>query len=659
MPPHPDYCSFNDASFDAPVETTVGATVAFEALGETDCDTHLWDFGDGTQSDAHSPEHVFTEPGHYLVVHRETPYSGDAASTSSQLVTVYRESIGPTSASSTLIEDGDGWIAVVPEFGVVRVSATGRQVYDGCSSPRTVARGAALIAVACEDDDALVLLDGLGEVRRIDLGRGSRPYGVAHDGEAWWVSLQGTGQMARFDDELTVYAVGPEPRGVAVGPSGRVFATRFRSLDGEGLIYEVDASSIPLAFADVVDSDNTSRGVPNLLSHLVVSPDGQTLYVPGQVSNIARGVYLDGQVLTHETSLRAVLRGVGLGDGQELRALDRQLDNHGRVGAAALSPRGDWLWVAAPDTGTVFQIDAYSGRPESSLHNVGVGLTGLAMSEDGERLAVHAWLDRTVRVYDTESQALLDELPTVDVEPLDADVLVGKRLFHDASDVRMTKDGYVSCAACHPDGRDDGLTWDFTDRGEGMRNTTSLEGRAGTAMGPLHWTANFDEVQDFEHDIRGPFAGHGFLDQADWVLTDDTLGLPKAGRSAELDGLARYLESLDATPTSPFATDAAGEVLFDALCASCHPAPLYTDSSLTAPVRHDVGTLTVASGERLGGVLDGLDTPTLLGVWATDPYLHDGSAETLEEAIAAHVRGVVRTPTSAEMDSLVGFIRSL
>src|SRR5262249_46658623 len=44
------------------------------------------------------------------------------------------------------------------------------------------------------------------------------------------------------------------------------------------------------------------------------------------------------------------------------------------------------------------------------------------------------------------------------------------------------------------------------------------------------------------------------------------------------------------------------------------------------------------SGNRLGGTLDGFDTPSLLGTWGTAPYLHDGSASALEAAIVAHSR---------------------
>ena len=205
----------------------------------------------------------------------------------------------------------------------------------------------------------------------------------------------------------------------------------------------------------------------------------------------------------------------------------------------------------------------------------------------------------------------------------------------------MTRTGYIACAHCHPSGDHDGQTWDFTDRGEGLRNTTSLLGRGTMEMGPFHWSGNFDEVQDFENDIRLHFGGSGFLTEEDWALTEDTFGESKASLSPELDALAAYLYSLDQTLDSPFPLD---EVSFsEALqsfenlgCNECHGGTVWTDSSLTTLLRHDVGTLTEASGQRLGATLDGLDSPTLLGLWSAAPYLHDGSARTLEDAIRSH-----------------------
>ncbi len=250
-------------------------------------------------------------------------------------------------------------------------------------------------------------------------------------------------------------------------------------------------------------------------------------------------------------------------------------------------------------------------------------------------------------------------------------------IFHRSADTRMAAQGYLACSSCHLDGDADGRTWDFTQRGEGLRNTIPLFGRAGAGHGPIHWSANFDEVQDFENDIRGGQGGHGFLSEDDWAATSDTLGAPKAGLSPELDALAAYLESLVDVPRSPFreadgalTPDAAlGQQLFEdpvVGCATCHPAPEYTDSAWVAPgvpLLHDVGTFGTGSGQRLGGALDGLDTPTLRGVWESAPYLHDGSAATLREVLVdrnpADAHGVTSHLTPAELDALVAFLRQL
>jgi len=178
-------------------------------------------------------------------------------------------------------------------------------------------------------------------------------------------------------------------------------------------------------------------------------------------------------------------------------------------------------------------------------------------------------------------------------------------------------------------------------------------------MGPLHWSANFDEVQDFEGELRGAFGGLGYLTDADWVVTSDPLGPAKAGRSVELDALAAYVASLDATPPSPYVAQPGDEAAFLAAgCEACHPAPLYTDSDLVGFPRHDIGTITEASGQRLGdGPLDGVDTPTLLGVWASAPYLHDGSADDLRSAVRAHA-GAEALGADA-LDAVVRYVRSL
>ncbi len=137
--------------------------------------------------------------------------------------------------------------------------------------------------------------------------------------------------------------------------------------------------------------------------------------------------------------------------------------------------------------------------------------------------------------------------------------------------------GYVACARGQPGGGHDGRTWDFTGGGEGLRNTIDLRGRAGLAEGPLHWSANFDEVQDFENDIVTHFGGTGLA--MDGEGPHPPLGAPNAGRSEALDQLAAYATILDTAPPSPAGDPDAGRrcraLFFDAAvgCATCHAPP--------------------------------------------------------------------------------------
>jgi len=43
-----------------------------------------------------------------------------------------------------------------------------------------------------------------------------------------------------------------------------------------------------------------------------------------------------------------------------------------------------------------------------------------------------------------------------------------------------------------------------------------LRGRTGTDHGNVHWTGNFDEIHDFENDIRFAFGGTGFMTDQDF-----------------------------------------------------------------------------------------------------------------------------------------------
>ena len=212
----------------------------------------------------------------------------------------------------------------------------------------------------------------------------------------------------------------------------------------------------------------------------------------------------------------------------------------------------------------------------------------------------------------------------------------GRYLFGTATDPRITKDQWMSCAVCHPDGDVDGHQWNF---GDGPLDTHTLRGSLTCV--PLHYTAHLDEIQDTYNFTRHTMAGRWFVQKHEM---NDYLGISNAGYNRDLDALAAYIESLTPKrpPTPPPevlpAIEKGRSIFFNKKvgCAICHPPSLYTDSGQKNEqgnfVRHNVGTWRKGEDEAL----QLLDTPSLLGLRQSEPYLHDGRALTLESVFTHH-----------------------
>jgi DNA-binding beta-propeller fold protein YncE len=684
----------------------VGATVSFAISGSTGGSlTYSWDFGDGTPPTAFSSSstasHAYGRPGHFAA--KVTARNGAGQATSSYVQAVHHAlTARKPSGSGTLALDAARnrlWV-VNPDTDTVTAidGASHAKLFERAvgANPRTVGRapdgtlwvvnqGSATISVLSGDQGTLL--------QTIALPRASEPYGIAFapDGTAAYVTTQGSRQLIKLDpaSRQVVASLGLSgpARGVAVSQgSNRILVARFISPASRGEVVEVSASpfqvvrTFALAADPGPDGNTTGRGVPNYLGALAISPDGRQARVPSKKDNTARGQFRDGQPLTFETTVRSIVSFLDLGTNAESLALRTDLNDRDPAGAVAYSALGDYVFVATQGTHTVEVLDAYDNRLLTGIPEAGRAPQGLAFSADGRKLFVQGFMSRTVSVYDvsgivdstTNTFTKLAEVPTVATERLAAAVLRGKRVFYDASDRRLNRDGYISCAGCHLDGGQDGRIWDFTDRGEGLRNTAALAGRRGTGQGRVHWSANFDEIQDFEHDIRSAFGGTGLLSDAQFNTgTRNTpLGDPKAGLSADLDALAAYVTSLARVPASPFrnpdgsltADGVAGRQIFRRLgCASCHGGPDFTDSASGA--MHDVGTIKPSSGRRLGQPLTGLDTPTLKGLWLTPPYLHDGSASSLTAVLTTSnpsgLHGDTASLTAAEVQQLVAYLRQI
>ena len=186
----------------------------------------------------------------------------------------------------------------------------------------------------------------------------------------------------------------------------------------------------------------------------------------------------------------------------------------------------------------------------------------------------------------------------------------GEFYFHDAG---ICFQGWQSCASCHPgEARVDGLNWDLLNDGIGNpKNTKSLLLSHRTPAGNEHGRArNGGDGRPRRHPPhpvhratgRGP-GSHRRVSQIAQAVPSPVL---VKGR---LSGSARRGEKL-------FKDSKVG-------CATCHPPGLFTDLQ-----PYDVGTR--GSFDK---PTDRFDTPTLVEIWRTAPYLHDGSAATMREVL--------------------------
>ena len=215
----------------------------------------------------------------------------------------------------------------------------------------------------------------------------------------------------------------------------------------------------------------------------------------------------------------------------------------------------------------------------------------------------------------------------------------GEMLFNDGA---LCFQGWQSCASCHgPDARVDGLNWDLLN--DGIGNPKNVRSLLLAHRTPPAMTQGIRE--DAETAVRAGIQHILF------------------GQRPEDDARAidAWLRSLSPVP-SPFlsagkpsaAAQRGRKLFFDRQtgCAVCHPPALFTDLR-----RYDVGTRS-----HLDTVAE-FDTPTLVEVWRTAPYLHDGSAVTLREVLTSANRDDRHGKTSglsrAEIDDLVAYLLSL
>ena len=563
---------------------------------------------------------------------------------------------GPVSSSAVAVSPNGALVAAVnPDSdSITLVDAIGLKPIKEISvgdEPRTLAftpdSRLVLVANRGSANVSVVAVEDFTTVANIPVG--PMPYGVVTDGQRAFVTEFALGYIGVIDLARQTLVervkVAPFPAGLALEADSQGGQSR------EGLLlathlFSGQASAIDPSTLTVTAIASTEEGT-NLSQSVAVASDGMKAYLPQTHSNATN------TELSFDTTVLPVVNVLDLTEYIVLSEQRIAIDTVGQPSsipfAAVLSPDGGRLYVVHAGSDNLSVIDLAANR---SLANISVGANprGIAISPDGTTLFVNNTLDGTMSIIDAETFTYIEtiELTTI---PLAADILLGKRIFNSASSPVLTRDRWISCAACHFDAGMDTRTWEgFPD---GPRNTPALLGVGETL--PVHWSGDFDELQDLELTIRSIQFGTGLIPGE----AHDSLGTAHAGASSDLDALAAYLESIE-VPPSPYGSNRerinAGEQKFTALgCQVCHPPPLFTDLEL-----HDVGTGDPAKEKNPHGRGTNFDTPSLRGVWFTAPYFHDGSAATLRDVFSKGTTHNISADISEqELQALIAYLRAL
>jgi DNA-binding beta-propeller fold protein YncE len=243
--------------------------------------------------------------------------------------------------------------------------------------------------------------------------------------------------------------------------------------------------------------------------------------------------------------------------------------------------------------------------------------TGVVMSSDSKRAYANNELNTSVTALDLENNAVLKRDIDSSTPPAPGTQehrnLVGKLAFFTAlgvpdvldtngdgqfdralRDIDPLKDrgkasnsGWSSCSSCHDDGHSDNVTWIFE---TGPRQTIPLEGMfthdvpdtAGRLLDQrvLNWSAVRGSNTDFNQNSIGIQGGKGFATE---TQTGDHTAFvfnhgPIFGVSDSLDALQEWVTTVRAPIVPQLANAAAGRLVFEEHCSSCHGGAKWTKS---------------------------------------------------------------------------------
>jgi len=276
---------------------------------------------------------------------------------------------------------------------------------------------------------------------------------------------------------------------------------------------------------------------------------------------------------------------------------------------------------------------------------------GIVLSPDGRRLYVATRMDDSIAVIDTSADKLLASLDLGGSKKSTA-LRRGEQLFYSA---RFAFQGQFSCANCHLDATFDGLQWDLEPDGFGVDivDNRSIEDLMGTQ--PFKWNGGNPDLPT----ECGPRTEKYFYRSQSYdgkQLTDLVtfiLSLPvRPNRYRQPNGELTPAQERGKAIFERVRDKAGHTIPVKRRCTTCHSGPKFTNNH-----SEDVGTgkWTDRSGM--------LDTPHLPDIAYSAPYLHDGSARSLEEIWTIFnpkdIHGVTNDLTKDQLNDLIEYLRTL
>lgn len=484
----------------------------------------------------------------------------------------------------------------------------------------------------------------------------AEPYGVAlsPDRTTLYVSTIADRTMVAYDaksgTEKWRTALGREPRGLAVSPDGTRALVSYLTtgtVDQIDLVETHRAEHIALSTANA--STRRCRRCGNngdafaRASFAVTFMGEQQAVVPFQRETPVQ--QRDGSENTggygggFEPPMTQQLAFLGFGK-ETPTQITATISQH-QPRAMAWDSSHDALYIAGLGTDSILQVK------NASQVGISQGLTaslttgkercgpdGVAVTKDGNVLVWCSFTRSVQKVDFVDAKGALASATKVTAGPqlvasrMNEKQHKGMVLFHSA-DPAMAQRGAMACASCHPDNRADGLSWRIEKK---ELQTPVLAGRV-VGTHPYKWDGGDKDLNTSLTMTMKRLGGFG-LDKT------------------QTANLAAYVEMLPAprTPTRSATQVAAGKKVFDSAeagCRSCHDGAQYTDQD-----KH-----------KFSGTLAESDTPSLVGLAASAPYFHDGSAATLEALLrdrgAVHGMGDSSKLTDKQVTDLIAFLETL